>query len=315
MHEVSAPDSKITASLRGGVFALGNFDGVHRGHQAVVRAAIDKARGMGIPARVLTLEPHPRTILRPELGPFRLTPADIKIRILRALGVDDVIIQPFTTEFAQLSAADFAQHYLINKLGVQHVIAGYDFVFGHNREGNMQLLRQFLAPHGVGVTEVTPFRDTHGEVMSSSRTRDALRQGKTDIAQHILGRSWSITGVVQRGDQRATSIGFPTANIALGQYLRPKYGVYAVLASRVGEFMKHQGVANIGVRPTLDGNTEWLEVHLLNFNSSIYGQEWQIELLDFMRPEQSFPDVRALQDQIRRDVETAKTIFSQVAQK
>jgi len=298
--------NRLDAYTKGGVLALGNFDGVHRGHQAVVRAAIDKARGHGIAARVLTFEPHPRSVLRPDVPPFRLTPAPVKEKLLRALGVDDIIALPFTPTFSNLSAEEFVAEILIKRLGVQHVVAGFDYVFGHKRGGTMKLLRQWMAPHGVSVTEVTPFRDSLGLVMSSSRTRDALQQGDLKTAAHILGRNWSITGVVQHGDQRGTAIGVPTANISLGDYLRPKFGVYAILARRDSGGPAWQGVANIGTRPTVDGTTETLEAHLFGFNDMIYGEEWAFELTSFIRPEQKFDNIEALRLQIMNDIEVAK---------
>lgn len=303
----------IEPQLKGGVFALGNFDGVHRGHQAVVRIAREKANGMGVPVRVLTLEPHPRSLFKPGIPPFRLTPAPAKIRLLHALGVEDVITLSFTEEFSHLPAQDFVEKILIGTYGAQHIIAGFDFVFGHNRGGNMKTLRDWLAPHNVGVTEVTPFRDAHGDVMSSSRTREALQAGDLRTAEHILGRPWSIAGIIEHGAQRGRQLSVPTANIALGEYLRPKFGVYAVNAGRVGAALKHQGVVNIGVRPTVDGKNEVLELHLFNFEGNLYGQEWEVELLDFIRPEQAFADVEALREQIMLDIETAKSRLSTIS--
>lgn len=291
---------------RGGVFALGNFDGVHRGHQAVVQTAVEKARGMGMLSRILTLEPHPRSIFKPHIPPFRLTPAPAKLRLLRRLGIDDVIVRKFSLEFSRLPAPEFVQQILIRDLGVQHVVAGFDFVFGHDRGGNMKNLRTWLAPHGVGVTEVTPFRDAQGEVMSSSRTREALQRGDLRTAAHILGRPWAIAGKVERGDQRGRALGFPTANVDLGEYLRPKFGVYAINAGRVGEKPIRQGIANIGTRPTVDGTKELLEFHLFDFYDDIYGQEWEVELIDFIRPEQAFADLDGLRSQIAQDIDAVK---------
>jgi len=301
------PTAASIPAAKGGVFALGNFDGVHRGHRAVVKTTIDKARGMGVPARILTFEPHPRSIFKPNIAPFRLTPAAAKIRILRSLGIDEVIVRPFTPEFSQLTAADFVRQVLLKDCGAQHVVAGFDFVFGHGRGGNIGLLRDWLAPEGVGVTEMTLFRDGRGEVMSSSRTRDALKLGDLETAQHILGRSWAISGVIEHGAGRGSQqLSIPTANIALGEYLRPKFGVYAVLAGPVGAQKHWQGVANIGVRPTVDGRNEMLEFHLFDFSENIYGQEWEVELVDFLRPEQQFPGIDVLRRQIMQDIETAK---------
>lgn len=296
--------------IKGGVFALGNFDGVHRGHQAVVKIARERALGQNIPVRVLTLEPHPRTLFKPGIAPFRLTPVAAKIRLLQALGVDDVIVLPFSKEFSQFPAPDFVEQILIKTYGAQHIVAGFDFVFGHDRGGNMNNLRAWLAPHNIGVTEVTPFRDAQGEVMSSSRTREALQQGDLQTAEHILGRPWSIAGIVEQGAQRGREMSVPTANISLGEYLRPKFGVYAVQASRIGATKKYQGVANIGVRPTVDGKSEMLEFHLFNFNGNIYGQEWEVELIDFLRPEMTFASMEDLRQQIMQDIEAAKAKLS-----
>jgi len=301
----SAP-SNLSKSAKGGVFALGNFDGVHRGHQAVIQAALEKARGMGVPARVLTFEPHPRSVFKPHIPPFRLTPAPAKLRILQSLGVDDVIVRPFTPEFSKLGAGDFVRQVLLEDCGVQYVVAGFDFVFGHARGGDIQNLRTWLAPHNIGVTEVAPFRDAEGEVMSSSRTREALQQGDLSTARHILGRNWAIAGKVEHGAKRGRELNVPTANIPLGEYLRPKFGVYAVQARRVGDQGNWQGVANIGVRPTIGGDAEMLEFHLFHFGEDIYGQEWEVELMDFLRPEQRFADLDQLRAQIARDIELAQ---------
>ncbi len=303
-----APVFPDNSSLsKGGVFALGNFDGVHRGHQAVIKAAIEKAHSLGVPPRVLTLEPHPRAVFKPHIPPFRLTPAPVKLRLLKSLGIQDVIVKPFTQEFARLPARDFVENILIGQYGAQHAVAGFDFVFGHNREGNMQNLRNWLTPHNTGVTEVTPFRDARGGVMSSSRVREALQAGDLKTAEHILGRTWSISGIIEHGAQRGRSMNVPTANISLGEYQRPRFGVYAVQAGPVGTPLNRQGVANIGTRPTVDGKTESLEVHLFDFNDDIYGQEWEVELIDFIRPEQAFTDMDDLREQIMEDIETAKT--------
>jgi riboflavin kinase/FMN adenylyltransferase len=310
---VAAMSRQEASSIaKGGVLALGNFDGVHRGHQAVIKAAIDKARGLGVPARVLTLEPHPRSVLKPEVGPFRLTPAATKLRLLKQYGVDDVIIQTFSPDFSTIEAAEFANRFLVQDFGARHVVAGFDFVFGHKRAGNMDLLRTWLSAHGIGVTEVTPFRDSTGEVMSSSRTRELLQKGDTATAEHILGRPWSITGKVEHGAQRGASLGFPTANIGLGEHLRPKIGVYAVTVGYPGELALYKGVANIGVRPTVDGKTELLEVHLFDFRGDLYGKELEVNLMRFLRPEQTFDNLESLREQIKQDVQNAKSYLMAV---
>lgn len=296
---------------KGGVLVLGNFDGVHRGHHAVIKTAVDQAKRMGeVSTRVITLEPHTRKVFNPDIEPFRLTPAKVKERLLKDLGVNEVNVINFTTEYSNMSAQDFVNKVLVEQYGARHVVAGFDFVFGHSRAGNMKRLREWLAPKGVEVTEVMPCRDARGEVMSSSRVREALKQGDLSTVRNILGRPWSISGVVERGLQRGRTIGFPTANIALGDYIRPRLGAYAVYARRVGTQQSFPGVANIGNRPTIGGNDEVLEFYLFDFYSDIYGQEWEIELIDFLRPEKTFADIQSLKAQIMRDVETAKASLS-----
>jgi riboflavin kinase/FMN adenylyltransferase len=308
--ELSTP---LVEPLYGGVLVLGNFDGVHRGHYAVIRAAMDQALRLGnVPLRVITLEPHPRQIFQPDTPPFRLTPAKTKVRLLKAIGADGVVVINFTPELSCMTAAEFIEQIVVRQHRARHVVAGFDFVFGYQRGGNMQTLRDTLVKYGIGVTEVMPFRDSRGEIMSSSRARQALQDGDTETARRILGRPWAIEGVVEHGNQRGRIVGFPTANIALGEYLRPKYGAYAVYAHRIGTSQIYPGVANIGIRPTMGGKAELLEFHLFDFYDSLYGQEWEIELVEFLRAEEKFSDIQALQKQISLDIERAKSFLSQV---
>ena len=292
--------------LKGGVFALGNFDGVHRGHQHVIQSAINIARRMNAPARIWTMEPHPRAVLRQNTAAFRLTPAAAKLALLQGLGVHDVIVQNFTPDFAALPARDFVERILLSTYGVQHVVAGHDFMFGHNREGTMGFLRESLSAHGVPTTEIPAFTDDDGAIVSSSRIRIALQEGDLSTAHCLLGRRWSIRGVIQHGAQRGRTIGVPTANIALAEHLRPRFGVYAIRAGQAGHPRDFYGVANIGTRPTVDGKTETLEAHLFDFDRDIYGEEWDFELIAFIRPEQTFADLATLQSQIQRDILDAK---------
>ena len=292
--------------MRGGVFALGNFDGVHRGHRQVLDAVVKHARVLQIPARVLTFEPHPRAVFRPSLPPFRLTLQAVKERLLKACGIDEVFVLPFTPEFAQMPAQDFVEQTLRDHFGVQHIMAGHGFVFGHKRSGDMAKLAAWLEPYQIGVTAIVPLMDSGDVIFSSTRVRTFLQQGDVTAAAEILGRDWSITGKVIRGAARGRTIGVPTANIALGDYLRPRFGVYAVRAGRVGEALTHCGVANIGIRPTIDGTRENLEAHLFDFDQDIYGQEWEFALTRFMRPEQKFDNFDALKTQILQDIEAAR---------
>ena len=295
-----------TAIPQGGVLALGNFDGVHLGHQAVIAVTLDYARKHSIPARVLTLEPHPRSFLAAPQTPFRLTPPSVKNRLLQSLGIDEVITLDFSLALARQSPRDFVEQMLVEHYRVRHVVAGTDFVFGHERTGSMSDMRAWLAPHGIDVTEVPPLRDETGEVISSSRVRAVLYQGDLDATRLLLGRPWSISGIIVRGAERGRLLGFPTANMDLGEFMRPPFGVYTVMAHRVGDQTLHPGVANIGVRPTVNGKHERLEFHLFHFSGDLYDQEWEVELHHFLRPEQKFPNLEALQDQIIIDIDKAK---------
>ena len=307
--ELSIPLHEV---VPGGVLALGNFDGVHRGHQAVVKAALDQAARLGpdVPTYIITFEPHSRTVFHPGDPPFRLTPSRDKVQLLKGLGISGVIVINFTPEFSCMKAQDFIEQILVKQLHARHVVAGFDFVFGYQRAGNVAMLRNILVAKGVGVTEVLSFRDAHGEVMSSSGARAALERGDVVKAQHILGRPWSITGVVQHGEKRGRTLGYPTANIAMRDYIRPKFGVYTCYARRMGTKLVYPGIANIGVRPTVQGTEALLEAHLFDFYTDIYDEEWEVELIDFIRSEQTFDDLKALKKQITSDIEAAKITLS-----
>jgi len=259
---------------------------------------------MGVKARVMTFEPHPRVLFQPGVAPFRLTPAHAKIRLLADYGIHDVVVLPFNQTLAHLPAQEFVERVLHHELDAQHIVAGHDFVFGHNRNGDMKALAAWLEPKRVGVTEIAPLGD--GTVFSSTRIRELLKLGDPKAAAVILGREWSIVGTVMKGAQRGRTIGVPTANIQLGDYLRPKFGVYAIRAGRIGEPLIHRGVANIGVRPTVDGQSENLEAHLFDFDSDIYDQVWEFALTDFIRAERKFEDINTLKTQIMQDITAAR---------
>lgn len=299
---------KVEKIMRGGVFALGNFDGVHRGHRAVIDTTVEKARQMRTSAHVLTFEPHPRAFFQPRLPPFRLTPPDVKERLLKSFGIDEVATLPFTSELANMPAQDFVERIIVKKFGAKHLVAGHDFVFGHNRMGDMKKLANWLAPHKIGVTEIETLGDD-GEVFSSTRIRELLLEGEIGAAVKILGREWSIEGTVVKGAGRGgRALGFPTANIELGIYLRPKFGVYAVRAGRVGDALTYRGVANIGMRPTIKRESENLEAYLFDFDRNIYGENWEFALTHFIRPERKFESLDALKAQIEKDIKAAKKL-------
>ena len=295
---------------RGGVLALGNFDGVHLGHRAVATRAAQMAQSLGVPAYALTFDPHPCCLFHQDKPPFQLMSVAAKRAALIQCGLDDVITLAFTKEFAALSPASFIQDILIAGCDVRHVVVGADYAFGSCRTGNGALLRQFLEPQHIGVTEVAPLRDATGAIVSSTRIRAALQKGDAEAAKQLMGSPFTIEGFVEKGDQRGRQLGFPTANIRLGAYIRPRQGVYAILARPQGSLKTYQGVANIGVRPTIGGEKELLEAHVFDFNADIYGQVWVVELHAFIRSEQKFSSLADLTSQMQQDAATARAFFN-----
>ena len=301
----------LPADARGAAVAIGNFDGVHPGHQTVIHEAGLIAGDMCRPWTVLTFEPHPRAFFTPDSEPFRLTPFRSKAQRIAELGADLLIVQRFDKAFSSLPAEDFVNNVLVDGLGAGHVVSGYDFVFGHKRGGNCELLLAMGAKKGFGFTAVNAQTDSSGEAYSSTRVRERLGDADPRGAAAILGRDFEIEGRVARGEARGKSIGFPTANIPLGAYLRPALGVYAVRAAieqENGEIWL-DGVANIGVRPTFGGDGVVLEVFLFDFDDDLYGKRLRVRLVDFLRPEKKFDGVDDLKAQIAQDSAKAQKIL------
>ncbi|MBI3514307.1 MAG: bifunctional riboflavin kinase/FAD synthetase [Proteobacteria bacterium] len=302
----------LPPSLRGVALAIGNFDGVHVGHQAVIAEAGRIAASLSLPHLVVTFEPHPRAVFRPDDPPFRLTPRRAKLELFATLGVAATVVFRFHRGFAAIAAEDFVRDMLVGGLGVRHIVVGDNFHFGRGRAGNPTMLIEHGAKLGFGVTAVAPARDAAGETYSSSRARDLLRVGEPEAAAAILGRPFAIFGHVRHGDHRGRLLGFPTANLALGDHLRPRVGVYAVRArTESGQVL--DGVANLGERPTVGGRDVRLEAHLFDFAGDLYGRRLDVALLRFIRPEQKFPDLEALKRQIAADSAAARTLLGQVA--
>lgn len=294
------------AQWQGGVVALGNFDGVHRGHQALLDRTAEQAKPLNAPVVGLTFEPHPRRFFVPDTGPFRLTLPPAKLRLLEQYGVQAVLTQRFDETFAALSADAFIDDVLLKGMGVRHVVCGYDFTFGARRTGNVEMLRENGRKKGFGVTVLDPV--THeGEIYSSTRIREALRAGWVSEASELLGHSWEIEGVVELGDQRGRTIGFPTANVALGEHLRPRFGVYAVRVLVDGQW--RPAVANLGRRPTFGKLKENFEVHLFDFTGDLYGKVLRAALIEFIRPEMKFGGLDQLKAQIAADGEAARRLL------
>lgn len=302
----------VPFEAHGAVVALGNFDGVHLGHQAVIRQAAEIAHSKKAPLAVLTFEPHPRSFIRPQDPPFRLTPFRIKTRHLQALGVDFVFELAFDAAMMARSAENFVAEILVGGLHIAHVVVGYDFCFGKGRAGNAALLTEFGGQHGFGVTSVAAAKAGAGPAYSSTLVREQLQAGDPKSAAATLGRPWEIEGRVEHGDARGRLLGFPTANIAIGEYMEPKLGVYAVMAidgdDESGGWIK--GVANLGRRPTVGGTRVQLEAHLFDFAGDLYGKHLRVALIDFIRPEMKFNGLDALKAQIAADSDTARKILA-----
>ena len=301
----------VPPAARNAVIAIGNFDGIHRGHQAVIAEAQKIAEDLGTPFAVMTFEPHPRRFFQPDLDPFRLTSFRVKARLIETLGVDILFAQPFNRRFSQLSADDFVEAVLKDALTARHVVVGRDFHFGKKRGGTLEMLVEAGNKAGFGVTTLSAVTGNSGEAYSSTLVRQYLGTGNVTRAAMLLGRYWEIEGRIRRGRQLGRTIGFPTANLALGEILRSAYGVYAVRVALEDAAGWRPGVANIGVRPTVEGDAEpLLEVNLFDFEGDIYGRHARVALIDFIRPEQKFDGLDALKTQIAADCETARATLA-----
>ncbi len=308
--------SAISTELRGTVLALGNFDGVHKGHQAVLGAAQDAAIKLGVPCGVMVFEPHPREFFNPSSPVFRITPIEAKLEVFKALGLDYCIVVPFNEEFSQQSAADFVAEDLVARLGVKHVVAGYDFHFGNKRQGNPEFLIQQGKIFGFETSIVAPL-EMDSEPYSSSGIRVLLEAGNVAGAANNLGYRWFVRGQVVDGDKRGRELGFPTANMAMPESCRMQLGIYAVRMRRFGPdgMNIHDGVASYGVRPTFGGGKALLETFLFDFDEDIYGETVEVALVGFIRPEAKFDSVDALVEQMHKDSIEAKAILVEAAGK
>ena len=296
--------SAVPEAFRGGIVALGNFDGFHRGHQAVVGRAVDRARTEGRPALVATFDPHPARFFKPELPPFRLTSLDQRERLFAEAGADAMLVFRFDGELASVTAPDFVSDYLSSRIGAAGVVTGEDFTFGKGRGGNVEVLKMLGQANRMSVDSVSPVSDGD-ELISSSRIREALQQGDCETATSLLTRPFAIEGEVEHGDKRGRTLGYPTANLGLGNYLRPRFGIYAV-RGRLADGTWLDGVANLGTRPMFDPPKELLEAFFFDFAGDLYGQRIEVELISFIRPEQVFDDLEALKRQMALDSEEAR---------
>jgi riboflavin kinase/FMN adenylyltransferase len=303
-HRDPVPDA-----LRGAVIALGNFDGFHRGHQAVAGEAIRWAHAEGRPSIIATFDPHPVRFFKPDVPPFRLTTLEQRQELYLAAGATAMLVFHFDADLAGTSAEDFIQNILIERFGAHGVVTGGDFTFGKGAKGNVDLLRTLGSELGLHSRVVDPVA-AGGEVVSSSRIRQALRDGDPQLAAQWLTRPFAIRGIVEHGDKRGRTIGYPTANLAIDSYLRPKYGIYAVTGRILATGEVLQGAANIGIRPQFEPPKELLEPFFFDFSGDLYGQEIEVAFHHFLRGEAKFDGLDALIEQMDKDCAEARRLLS-----
>jgi riboflavin kinase / FMN adenylyltransferase len=307
------PHDKTPETLRGSVVAIGNFDGLHRGHQQLLAVARQVAADKGIAWGLLTFEPHPRSFFRPAEPVFRLTPHPLKLRLAKALGAAFVVCLAFDETLAAHTPEDFITSQLVERLGLSHIVTGYDFHFGKGRKGGPETLRDMGVKHNFGVTvveQVTDDGDEHAP-FSSSSIRTALRRGHMKAAAHELGYDWTVMGEVVHGDKRGRSIGFPTANIILDPGAEPFRGIYAVHVREASSPTIWQGAAYFGDRPTFNTNRTFLEVYLLDQDIDLYGHTLIVEFVDLIRPDKTFKSVDELVTQMKLDCDAVRKILAQ----
>ena len=298
---------RIDGELSGAIIALGNFDGFHFGHQTVAGKALSWAHQEGRPAIIATFDPHPVRFFKPDVPPFRLTTLDQRQRLFGDAGASAMLVFEFDAELATTSAEDFITRLLIDRFGAKGVVTGADFTFGKGAKGDIDLLQNFGADAGLSAESVGAIADSDN-IISSSRIRDALKDGRCEEANRLLTRPFTIQGEVIHGDKNGRKLGYPTANIDMGDYLRPKYGIYAV-KGRLSDGRVLHGAANLGIRPTFDPPKELLEPYFFDFAEDLYGQMIEVELHHFLRGEQKFDDLDALKVQMERDCEKAKDLL------
>jgi riboflavin kinase/FMN adenylyltransferase len=288
------------------VLTIGNFDGVHLGHREVFRRVVSKARAMKGTAAVLTFEPHPLRLLAPEHAPPRINTPEEKVRLLEASRIDLLVVLEFNRQLAGMSAEDFVRKILVGKLGIRHLVVGYDYAFGCNREGDIDFLENRSRQYGFTLEALEPICKG-GEVYSSTRIRQALQAGDVTGVVDVLGRNFTLDGVVVRGAGRGQTLGFPTANLETDKEILPAKGVYAVKVKWRGQL--YDAVVNIGRRPTFDNQEATLEIHLLDFRENLYGEVLRIYFVERLRAEQRFDSVEALKAAVWRDIDLARDLL------
>ena len=303
-HRETVPDA-----LRGAIIALGNFDGFHKGHQAVAGEAISWAHAEGRPSIIATFDPHPVRFFKPDVPPFRLTTLEQRQELYLAAGATAMLVFHFDSELAGTSAEDFITEILIDRFGAHGVVTGGDFTFGQGAKGNVELLRSFGGANGLQSRVVDVVEDD-SETVSSSRIREALRDGDPQLAAKLLTRPFAIRGIVEHGDKRGRELGYPTANLVIDNYLRPKYGIYAVTGRILSTGDMLEGAASVGIRPQFEPPKELLEPYFFDFSGDLYGQEIEVAFHHFLRGEAKFDSLDGLTAQMEKDCAEAKRLLS-----
>jgi riboflavin kinase/FMN adenylyltransferase len=303
-HRETVPDA-----LRGAIIALGNFDGFHKGHQAVAGETISWAHAEGRPSIIATFDPHPVRFFKPDVPPFRLTTLEQRQELYLAAGATAMLVFHFDSELAGTSAEDFITEILIDRFGAHGVVTGGDFTFGQGAKGNVELLRSFGGANGLQSRVVDVVEDD-SETVSSSRIREALRDGDPQLAAKLLTRPFAIRGIVEHGDKRGRELGYPTANLVIDNYLRPKYGIYAVTGRILSTGEMLEGAASVGIRPQFEPPKELLEPYFFDFSGDLYGQEIEVAFHHFLRGEAKFDSLDELTAQMEKDCAEAKRLLS-----
>jgi riboflavin kinase/FMN adenylyltransferase len=298
----------VQSPLRGAIIALGNFDGFHQGHQAVAGEAIRWAQEEGRPSIIATFDPHPVRFFKPDVPPFRLTTLEQRQELYLAAGATAMLVFHFDKELSSTSAEDFIEHILIERFGAHGVVTGEDFSFGKRALGNVELLRDYGERLGLKSRIVSPVEGS-GAIVSSSRIREALREGDPQLAAKLLTRPFAIRGIVEHGDKNGRKLGYPTANLSIESYLRPRYGVYAVTGTILSTGEQLKGAANIGIRPQFEPPKELLEPYFFDFSGDLYGQEIEVAFHHFLRGEAKFDGLDELMVQMEKDCDRARELL------
>lgn len=305
--EIFTSYNNTPTPFQNAIIAIGNFDGIHRGHQALIKKTKALAKEKNTKACILTFEPHPRALFQPDNPPSRITPHDLKMHRLEQEGIDATFVLPFDWEFASQSAQDFIQNILKDGLKAGHIIVGHDFCFGQLRKGTPQTIKD----SDLNTTIIEKIEDKTAQAFSSSRIRQAIRHGDIKTANEILGWDWEITGTVVKGDQRGRELGYPTANFDLEDTIHPAYGIYATLARIEGENAWHHAATNIGIRPMFEVPTAQVETFIFDFDREIYGQTLHIRPIKRLRGEAKFDSLEELITQMDKDCEKAREILKE----